>query len=386
MSKDTQSHYHHTGELPGSLMARGYWIRISNVSEDPAWDDFVAEAPDGHYVQTSLWAKAKALLNWRAVRIVVMREKHVVAGAQMLIRSFPLVGAVGYVPKGPLNTLNKDDFELTKHVIDQLHQVARKNGVRYLAVQPPNNGEALARQLPSWGFQPSSRELTPTATILLDLSKDLNEILAQMRRKTRYNIRLGQRKGVVVREGTEDDLTTFYRLLSATGQRRQFSSPPEAYFSNMWRIFQPRGYIKMFLAEYDGEAVSTLLAISFGNTVTLWRGGWSGRHDSCRPNEVIHWAAISWAKAQGYRFCDFEGLDPEVAESVTLGETLPDSLRRTPSFFKLGFGGQVTHLPPPYDHIYNPFLRWSYASVLSKASGSVVITKVEDALRGIRRR
>lgn len=386
MSEDAQFQCRHTGILQSSLTDKGCRIRIATTSEDPAWDDFLARTPGGHYVQTSLWAKAKALLNWRAVRVVVMRDKHVVAGAQMLIRSLPLYGAVGYVSKGPLSATSEDDFELTKHIIDQLHKVAKTNGVQYLAIQPPNNGEALAQYLPSWGFEPSSREIMPTATVLLDLSLDLDEILSQMRKKTRQYIRRGLREEIAVRLGSRDDLPAFYRLLVKASERRNYTTYSEAYFSELWDVFKPHNYIQLFLAEYKREAVAALLVMAFGDTVVTKTIGWSGLYGDRQPNELLYWKVIEWAKAQGYRFYDFEGIEPEVAKLVAFEEALPDSLRRTPSFFKLGFGGQVTLLPQVYDHIYNPFLRWGYTSVLSKVSSSTVITRVEDAIRGIRRR
>jgi peptidoglycan pentaglycine glycine transferase (the first glycine) len=369
---------------PALFMNKDYQVRVSCTKEDPAWDTFLATTLGGHYVQTSLWGKVKAQLGWRTARVIVTYGEHIVAGAQLLIRSLPLMGAIAYVPRGPLVAIN--DYNLTELVIHQLHQVARANGVQYLAVQPPDGGEALAQQLPTWRFQPSSIELAPAATILLDLHKDLDDILVQMRDKTRYNIRLGQRKGIVVREGTQNDLPTFYHLLRATSKRQNFFTYSEAYFSNMWRIFGSHQYIKLFLAEYRDEPISALLAIAFGNTLTFWRGGWSGHHGSYHPNEVMHWAAIKWAKSQGYRFYDFEGIEPRIARSVLLRETIPNSLRQTPTFFKLGFGGQVTLLPVAYEYIYNSFLRWAYTSVLPKVASKPLMTKVRDITRGIHRR
>src|SRR5262245_16348561 len=128
------------GRLPSALgreriSGPSYQIRLSQATEDPDWDAFVAQTPGGDHVQTSLWAQVKAAANWRAARVVVAHGQTVVAGAQLLFRPLPLAGAIGYVPKGPLVAV--DDPALRALIMDQLVHAARALHVRYLAVQPP---------------------------------------------------------------------------------------------------------------------------------------------------------------------------------------------------------------------------------------------------------
>lgn len=357
----------------------GYQVRVSQATEDPEWDAFLAHTPGGHHVQTSLWAQVKALLGWQAVRVVVTQGELIVAGAQLLMRPLPLAGAIGYVPKGPLCAL--EDPMLARLVIDELHQVAKAHHSQCLVVQPPDNCKALADWLPRWGFKPSSLNVAPIATVLIDLSKDLDDILAQMGKNTRYGIRRSLREGLTVREGTEGDLPTFYRILAAVGQRQQFSPGPEEYFVEMWRVLRPRGHIKLFLVECEGEAVSAHLVVPFGDTVVAKRGGWSGHRGRCCPNEMLEWATIKWAKSQGYRYYDLEGIDVRAARAIVRGEPLPHSLQQTPTSFKCGFGGQVTLFPGAYDCVYNPFLRWAYNAVFPKSAGWSVMKNALNRLR-----
>lgn len=368
--------------LRGSSLDEGYRMHVSITLENPAWDAFLAEVPGGHYAQTSLWAQAKASHNWRPLRVAMTQEERIVAGAQMLTRPLPIVGvgAIGYVPKGPVSVAHENSSELMRRVTDRLYQEAKAQGVQLLAVQPPRGNEAFTEYLAELGFRPSSRGM-PTATLLLDLCQSLDDILAQMKSKTRYNIRLAQRKGVSVREGTKDDLSTFYKLHMHTGQRQQFTSFEASYLVALWDLLEPHDHVKLFLANYQGEAISALLMIAFGDTVTYWRGGWSGRHGNLHPNEAAQWAAMRWAKAQGYRFYDLGGLDLDTARAAVRGEAPPTT--KSPSHFKLGFGGDVAFLPGACDYIYNPILRWSYTSVLPKIP-SRAVAAVESALRGSR--
>ena len=79
--------------------------------------------------------------------------------------------------------------------------------------------------------------------------------------------------------------------------------------------------------------------------------------------EIMHWTAIEWAKSQGYRFYNFEGVDRTAAEVLLRGEPLPDSLNQSVTRFKVGFGGQVKLLPGVYLSVYNPLLRWTCNTV-----------------------
>ena len=192
-------------------------VEIADELHDPAWDAFLAQTPGGHHTQTSLWAQVKASVGWRSTRSSP-RGRRIVAGAQLLLRPLLLIGAVGYVPRGPVSVT--DDPEAATLVMDGLLRLASARRVRYLSIQPPCNGQVLAEALPRRGFQRSAREVEPTATVVLDLNPSEDELLARMKMRTRYNVRLGVRKGIVVREGTEADIPAFHRLLQATGGRQ----------------------------------------------------------------------------------------------------------------------------------------------------------------------
>jgi len=359
---------------PLQPVSHNYRVSISQDPEDSEWDAFLERTPGGHHVQTSLWAQVKALVGWQALRLVVRQGDTIVAGAQVLYRRMPLMGGIGYISKGPI--FAEEDPSLWELVVRELKRLAKAYRLQSLVVQPPDNGLIFARQFPDWGFHLSTAKLGLSATVLLDLTQDLDTILAQLKSKTRYNVRLGQRKGISVRQGTERDLAAFYHMLLATGERQGFSSNTEEYFSQLWRILNPHGYCELFLAEYQGEPVSGLLAIPFGDTVIYKRGAWSGRHGKLRPNEVMHWAAIEWAKSKGYHYYDFEGIDPKAARMVVQGEPIPDTALQTVTRFKLGFGGQVMLLPDTYGYMHNRFLGWANSTVYPKVAGTPAMKKV----------
>jgi lipid II:glycine glycyltransferase (peptidoglycan interpeptide bridge formation enzyme) len=321
----------------------------------------------------------KANQGWRAVRVTARQEGQIVAGAQILLQALPLIGSVGYLFNGPLFV--KDDPALHDLMTRELKQIAKAYHILILIVQPPKTAAAYAETLPNNDFTLGKIKIALSATTVLDTSPDLETILAQMKSKTRYNIRLSKRKGITVRAGTEADIPVFHQLLTETGKRQNFTPSSEEYFANMMRILGPHDYFKLFFAEYEGEPVSAMLAIPFGDTVIYKRGAWAGAHGDKRPNEAMHWAAIQWVKSQGYRFYDFDGIEPPVAELILQNESVPREMLQSVTRFKLGFTTGVVLLPPPYEYVYNPILGWGYNHMYPRLARSPRVKRLIKQLR-----
>lgn len=356
-------------------------VRVSTNKNDPAWDEFLENVPGGQHTQTSRWAQLKAFLGFCCVRVIVREGQRIVGGGQILIRRMRILGKVAYISKGPV--MGSDDGRLTHEVLRSLRDAARAHGARVLFLQPPSIVANTAQQLAALGFRESPIETGPTATTLVDLSQSLDRVLANMRKGTRKNIRRSERDGISVREGTEADLPTFHRLLVANSQRRGFATFPEEYFREMWRILVPHDNFKLFLSEMHGETVSAQAVVSFGDTTVAKQVGWSGEHGRSGPNEALDWATIKWSKSRGYRYYDLEGISPSAVTAIRQGEQLPADLRQTPTFYKLGFGGEARLLPQTYCYIFNPLLRMAHGKLLHAIAKSLAS---ENALSVFRTR
>ncbi|HZD10044.1 MAG TPA: peptidoglycan bridge formation glycyltransferase FemA/FemB family protein [Candidatus Binatia bacterium] len=338
-----------------------YSLSVSEEFEDNAWDAFLEKMPGGDHLQTSLWAQVKASVGWRPIRLVVRCEELIVAGAQILVRDTPIVGAIGYVVKGPVFAY--EDPDLVALLTAKLQEIARSYSIQQLSVQPPLAYGPLLPTLKDRGFSPSPFKLAPPATTRLDLSRSEDELLAGMNSRTRYNVRRSSRKGIIVRTGSDEDLQAYYRLVEATTERKQFAGFPRRYYDAMWRILAPRGYMKLLVAEYEGEIVSELMLITFGDTALNKLGVWSGKHGDKRPNDAIHWAAATLAKSLGHRYYDLGGIAESAAEAILQGEPLPESAVQTVTSFKLDFGGEVLLFPFASDYHAKPLYRWAFTEV-----------------------
>jgi lipid II:glycine glycyltransferase (peptidoglycan interpeptide bridge formation enzyme) len=342
-------------------------VQISGLLDDPEWDAFVAGFPGGHHVQTGRWARVKSTLGWRAVRITVRNSGEITGGAQMLIRTVPVLGCIGYVSKGPLCCGH--DPALAWTVLDEIIEAGRRNRCRLLAVQPPDNGEYLCGILESRHFRESRLELSPTASLVIDLKQEPEKILAGMKRETRHHIRRSERAGIVVREGDQADLEIFYPLYLITARRQGFLPFHRDYFETLWQTFSPPGWIALLIASFEDEPVSAQLLIPFGKTVIAKMVGWSGEHSKARPNDALFWASILWAHRLGYEYFDFEGLDPNGVRAVVEGRAKPGAPNIPQDIIKYGYGGEMLLFPPVHDYLPNRALNLAYHCI-ARATGA----------------
>lgn len=342
-----------------------YHADVSTAADQPDWDLFLSNISGVYYVQTSWWGQLKAQRGAKAVRLVIKQKDKIVAGVQIIMKSISKTGIiVGYVPKGPVFMMN--DPHLTSYLINQLHQLARAYHIQYLIVQPHENDNDFAQYLLHSGFSPSSTEISPTATIQVDLRQKVEQLKAGMKKKSRCYLRRGLREGLTGRQGTVKDIPTFYRLLVATAERQGFTPFSKSYFTKSWALFKPRGHIALFLVEYNGEPVSGQVVVAFGDSVVALNSGWSGEHARLGPNYTMDWVTMKWAKSQGYHYYNLGGLQRKVASDLLQGKIKPDPNEIGANYYKLNFGGQIELASKAYGYVYNPVLRWGYTNIFHK--------------------
>ena len=230
-----------------AISAVDYQVRISDESIDPTWDAFISSLSLGHHVQTSLWGQVKSTLGYRTKRLIVSEDGRIMAGGQFLIRKLMPFVSIAYMSKGPI--LSTWDPALAQVVIDGLKRAAQTHHFLVIALQPAGYEQEFKAVLLNNGFRPSWLELAPTATIFIDLTQDTDQILKGMKRQTQQNIKRSEREGITTREGSEADLSTFYRLHVTTSQRQGFTPYPKAYFARMWQVFSKQGWISLIMAE-----------------------------------------------------------------------------------------------------------------------------------------
>lgn len=220
----------------------------------------------------------------------------------------------------------------------------------------PEEWEALYRR---HGCVPSPDTIQPPRTVVIDLRPSEDDILARMKQKTRYNIRLAEKKGVTVREGTAADLPAFNRLMLITGRRDNFGIHDSNYYRAAYELFAPQN-AALWLAEYQGQPLAGVMVFASGHWAAYLYGASSDEERQRMPAYAAQWAAMRWAKARGCITYDMWGVpDAEEDELETSFADRRDGL--WPVYrFKRGFGGEVVRTVGAADRVYNNLLHRLY--------------------------
>src|SRR5437763_3279543 len=328
------------------MPSQRYVLRKVPAAQWKQWDQFVNEHPRGHFLQSWGWGELKANGGWYPLRLALMDEQRqqVVAAAQVLCRTpahLPLwTGHLAYIPKGPV--IDWSQPQLCQAFFTTLNAYLRQRGALALRMEPNQEVKALEQVPmtassivgePCLGDRHESLEgshppfagtlsrgevipfgeqatlplllypvppIQPVRTILLDLAPDEATLLAQMKEKWRYNLRLAERKGVKVRVAqTLEDVHAWYALMQATSERDHFGIHTLDYYLRAWQIFVPRQQARLFLAEYEGQLLAGIFVALFAKQATYLYGASSNEYRNLMPNYLLQWEAISWAKQQG---------------------------------------------------------------------------------------
>jgi lipid II:glycine glycyltransferase (peptidoglycan interpeptide bridge formation enzyme) len=301
-----------------------------------------------------------------------------VAAAQILRRSFQLPTSrsksvqlpisILYSPKGPL--LDWENDSLRACVLADLQTLARRERAIFIKIDPDlqlpiTNNQSLNLQLPTSRSQsvqlpnwhPSSNQIQFRNTVRLDLARSEDDILAAMKQKTRYNIRLAERKGVHIRPGSRTDLDLLYRMYAETSVRDGFVIRSADYYRDAWGSFLQADLAQPFIAEVEAEPVSALILFRFAKTAWYMYGMSRETHRDKMPNHLLQWEAMRWAKARGCDTYDFWGAPDEFVETDPMWGVWK---------FKEGFGGQVAKHIGAWDFAPSPTLYWLYAGVMPR--------------------
>ncbi len=314
------------------------------------WDAALKGLPTPHVLQTWTWGAFKARHGWQPARCLWRNGVGQPAAAAQLLTHVQRPRAMGYIPKGPL--LDWDDTPLVESVLGDLEVHARQTSLLFLKIDPDvradtPTGGATAALLRRRGWRPSFEQIQFRNTMSLDLRPDLDTLLAAMKPKWRYNIRLAARRGVEVRVATEADLPLLYAIYRETAQRDNFIIRAESYYLDAWRAFMQAERASPLMAFVDGEPVAMLILFHFGACTWYMYGA---SRDCCRelmPNHLLQWEAIRLAQAQGCTRYDLWGAPDVLDERDSMWGVYR---------FKEGFGATFEPHIGAYDYAPQPWL------------------------------
>ena len=334
-------------------------MKITHVSPDrrEEWNALAAGETSFALLQSWAWGEFKENLGWKAFRIAAEVDGRIVAAAQLLIKPVPgRLASVAYVPRGPVGQWLDD--AIAGQLLDEVHRVARRHRAVFLRVEPAQPDDSSAAPvLAALGFRESPATNQPRATILVDLTPDLDDVLARMHKKTRYNIRLAARHGVVVRDGDASDLEMAHGLLRVTAKRGRFGARSRRYYERELATFAEHGNYRFLVATHEGEPLAVNISAAFGSRAAYIHGASSDEHRALMPNYLLMWEAMRWAKDRGCESFDLWGIPDEVGRLATQDSTTPVTESTDGLWgvyrFKRGFNGDIAYYVAAHDYPYS---------------------------------
>lgn len=322
-------------------------IRILKEAEKKLWTEFVENHPMGSVEQSWEWGQLQICVPGRtAFRVFGVFEGEGLVGGMLVIRQYAGLGRSWlWCPKGPLlpeklpEKRVREAWELPQKACEALGE-----GDIFLRVESCLEKDEIVKG------KPVKNRYIPQNTLVLDLSKGEEELLAGMSQGTRRNIRLAEKAGVKIVEGSFKNIEEFYLILKDTAKRDDFREHEKKFYKRFLELLGKRA--TLWLAKLNGELVGGALMVHFGETVTYYFGASSSKARDLKVGHALQWHAILAAKKAGAKVYDFLGIAPE-------GDA-KDSLARVTQF-KLGFGGKRVVYQKAQVFVYRSFWWWLYS-------------------------
>ena len=363
------------------------------VSPRVIWNQLINQLPNPHFLQTYEWAQVKSKYGWKPIYLVWSDKSFksytadqldlldrsdiqaacLVLKRTILSRGFAARLCILYAPKGPL--LDWSNESLRNRVLDDLQSFAKKQGAIFLKIDPDvvlgtgasgnedSDGQIVMLELKQQGWRFSSDQIQFKNTVLIDLSASEDEMLARMKQKTRYNVRLAEKKGVTIRVGMQADLSMLYKMYAETSVRDEFVIRDEGYYQTVWQTFMQPSTVhglpsaEPLIAEVNGEAVAAIFVFYFAGRAYYVYGMSRDAHREKMPTYLLQWEAMKRAKNHGCKVYDLWGAPEVFSENDSMWGVYR---------FKEGLGGQVLRTLGAWDFAPNSFFYTMYAEIMPR--------------------
>lgn len=328
-----------------------------------------------HPLQSWEWGEFRRLQGLKIVRLGLFKNNRLTEVFQITFHQIPhlpqlpqIPQSIGYLPKSPLPS---------KEVIEELRQIGKENKAIFIKIEPNeelqgNKATELQRKVEKLNLI-KGKPLFTKYTSIIDLTRSEEEILNSFKPKTRYNIRLAEKHGVIVQEDNSDKAFEKYLdLLFETTSRQGFYAHNKEYHRNQWQILKPAGISHLLTATYQGQILSAFLLFVFNDTLYYPYGASTREHKELMAPTLLMWEAIKFGKRMGCKSFDL------------WGDVEPNPPPNHPYFgfhrFKEGFSPRLVEFVGSYDLVINQPLYQIY-KVIDKLRWKILHLKSQSLSR-----
>lgn len=336
-------------------------MRIINIIDKNRLNEFIIRA-GGCFLESYEWGEFQEKMGakiWRlgvvatkmelgsgcpepsSDRAVNSGDEQLVAAATLIKKRLPFGKSYFYSPRGPVAGIMNHESRIMNFLFKEIERIAKQEGAIFLRFE----SSAIIHN--SLFIIHKTIDVQPSKTLILDLTKSEDELLKAMHEKTRYNIRLAEKKGVKIIEASAERFNDFWELMKETGGRDDFRLHGKDYYKAMLKITNGhelitnshRCFIKLFLAEYEGKTIAVGIFSFFSDTATYLHGGSANEFRNVMAPYLLQWHIIKLAKNLGFKHYDFFGIDEKKWPGVTR--------------FKKGFNGDEINYPGTFDAVFD---------------------------------
>jgi lipid II:glycine glycyltransferase (peptidoglycan interpeptide bridge formation enzyme) len=317
-------------------------LRVITEADKTAYNQIVT-----HAMQSWEWGEFRKSFGLPLLRFGLFKNEQLKIAFQLTLHKIPLTNQfVGYLPKGPLPD---------KQLAEALEKIGIENHCAFIKVEPNiEDIDTLYKVYPK--FVPSPKPLFTRHNFVIDLTLPEEQLLKNMHQKTRYNIRVAEKKGVKIE--VKDDDETFKKYLKLhfeTANRQGFYSHNQIYHQTLWKMLKESGMVKIVTATYQKKLLSAWFLVIFKDTIYYVYGASSIEHKEVMANNLVAWEGIKLGQSLGLKTFDMWG---------ALGPKAPDNdpwmgFHR----FKQGYGGRLVTYLGSYDLVFNDPLYWAFTTI-----------------------
>jgi len=316
--------------------------------------------PQGEtFLQTAFWGSLKSQFGWKALAFErdfeTSEDRYPLL---VLLRSLPSGAFLAYIPHGPQGALGDLHGHALQRALEDLADSLKPHlplRTLFLRFDLPNfaRGAQYFPEPLSSPFRRAHADIQPPDTVVLDVSLEANTLLGNMKKKTRYNIKLAQKGDVSYRKGSLEDLESWYKLYEETGARDKIALHSFEYYRKQFEMSltssQSGGVeLHLLLAYHDNRLIAGNIVLTYGEQGVYLYGASSNHHRNLMAPYGLQWMGIELCKDRGCKTYDLFGIPPTSAE----GHPMHGLYR-----FKTGFGGEILHRLGAWDL---PFWPLSY--------------------------
>ncbi len=329
-------------------------MEIREIRDKEIWEDFLGQCQEKTFLQSWNWSEFQQKMGhqiWRfgifdneeLIMIALVSKITAKRGTFLLIQHgpafVPLCGTTAGKPVIAIETL-----------INRLKEIAKQEKAVFVRISPLwENNQENQDLLKESGLREAPMHANAyEATWQLDLQPAETELLAQMRKTTRYLIRQAQKNQDIVVEKSQDlkDIEAYQALNKQTAKRQKFTPFSSEHIKNEYEIFLKDNQATLFFGKYKGEIICGALIIFWSGIGFYHQAASSGEQTKLPIPYLVQWEAIKEAKNRGCRLYDFWGYtDPQ---------KYPKHPWAGPTLFKMGFGGQAKEYVKTQDLVFSP--------------------------------